>query len=286
MQGTRRTMRLVGALALLALATGTLPGTVAGQEIDCDAPELGAIGARLAVAEAAALTGDRDTMLAIVDEARTALDAIVEACPGGVIASIPPVELSGSLDLRTFSFRYPDALLPLESDLLRSVNSDEDRNAEAITLGDSAETGELVSSALDEPLPATARAISLAVGTPDGVLGSIGAFGRNESAPATPLLALEALAGRFTEQSEGGPVRVVPGAVTALTFADGDAGAAFDVPINDEDGLELVATRFLLRELEPGTWALVVGASPAEALDELADQALAVLDSIVLTPGE
>jgi len=263
---------------------------VVGQSVDCAAPDLDRIDAEVSVARAAVMAGNRAALIAAAQSARDQLDAILAACTGGSggpsaaptigpLASVPPVTLDETLAADTFTISHPSSLRRLEADVLRS--SDRGGSAEAVTLGDSEATGQFTAGPLDEPLPPTARLLSLAVGDPAAVLASIGIFDQDDATPESPAAAMTALATRLMEEGPSGPARITAGATGEVPLPDGSTGASLDLAFaNAESGIAIADGRFLIRELDPGSWALSVTIVPPGELPGYAPVLAAVLASV------
>ena len=273
----RRISRLITALSLVSLCAWVTPGATLAQSADCESIDLAVVRDHLDAAEEASAIGDRAMLAASLLSARDAVIELAEACPAPV-ASLAPVELGVLLPLDTFTLRHPDTLEVLEEDLLRST--ERGGGAEAVTLGDSQATGELISRSLEAPMPPTAAALGIAFGSPAAVLAAVGSSDPDDPAPGSPEAALEALAAAIAEATANASSQVTSTAVESLVLPDGTRVAVLPIEFVGEDADLRAVGRFLVRDLGDGRWALAVAVAAPGSFDALADQALAVLASI------
>jgi hypothetical protein len=271
--------------AVLAAALVLVPaGGVVAQSVDCDAPPLERIGAKLAVAQAAVVAGNREALQAAIESARAQLDAIADACFGATASPAPsllPVDLTGSTSVGGRAIAFPGDLEVVEGDgLMRSVDRD-GVQAETLTVSDSQESGQLLSSQPEEPVPAGFRVISLAVGDPVATLAAVGSIDADDTIPNEPVAALDALVAAIEEQTNSGDIDIAFTEPDVIVYSDGIAGAAVDLRIRDTATDEtFVSGMFQLRPLPDGDWALGVAfAAPSEVERIRADMA-ATLTSI------
>lgn len=280
----------LGGLVLGSVLAGVLAGTAApgalaqSPSVDCEAPALERIDAELAVARAAVVAGNREALRAAVESARTQLDAIADACWGGAASpgpSMPPVDLTGSTTVGDRAIAYPGDLVIVEdAGLLRPVDG-EGVQAETLTIADSQESGQLLSSQPEEPVPSGFRVISLAVGEPAAALASVGALETDDAIPAEPVAALDALVAAVEDQTSSGDVSITFGEPAVVTFGDGTAGAAVDLQLRDTAAdATLVAGMFQLRPLPDGDWALGVAFAAPDGVERIRAELAATLTSI------
>jgi hypothetical protein len=273
--------------AVLAAALMVVPvGGATAQSVDCDAPALERIDAEMAVARAAVVAGNRDALRAAIDSARAQLDAIAEACWSATASpapSLPPIDLGGSTTVGGRPIAFPSDLEIVEdARLMRSVDRD-GVQAEALTVADSQESGQLLSSQPEDPVPAGFRVISLAVGDPVATLAAVGSIDADDTIPNEPVAALDALVAAIEDQTDSGDIGIAFTEPDVVVFPDGVAGAAVDLRIRDTGTDETFVTgMFQLRPLPDGDWALGVAfsAPTPEDVERIRAELAATLTSI------